>query len=284
MPDSFKVFESFFPSFDGTKIHYRFFENKKNYGTIIITHGQGEHGGSYSRLIQSLADTPWSVAYWDMRGHGLSDGQRGFAQNFNDYSQDFNAFLQVLLSHKKIQNKPLIFLSHSMGATVFLNSYFSYGVPEHKAVILSAPLLGVSVPVPAYKDFGANILQTYLPRITLGNEVRNVDLTRDPEVIREFELDTLRHHKISSGVYMGFKNLFPVLAEKAIEFTSPLLLQISDNDPIVSTPAALDFFDKVSSKDKNKLIYKDAKHENYNDIHRAVVFDDLKNFLKKFEV
>ena len=30
MPDSFKVFESFFPSFDGTKIHYRFFENKKS--------------------------------------------------------------------------------------------------------------------------------------------------------------------------------------------------------------------------------------------------------------
>lgn len=281
---SFKTFESFFSSFDGTKIHYRFFESKKNFGTIIITHGQGEHGGAYSRLIEALSDTPWSIAYWDLRGHGLSDGQRGYASEFDDYSKDFNAFLKILMDQKKISSRPIVFLSHSMGATVFLNNYFHFGLPDHKAVILSSPLLEVSVPVPIYKDYGASLIQKFLPRLTMGNEIDNNKLTRDPEVIREFELDTLRHHKISSTVYLGFKNLFPVLQQKATDFHSSLLLQISDNDPVVSTAAAETFFENVSAKDKNKILYKEAKHENYNDIHRSIVFDDLKHFLQKFEV
>lgn len=277
-----KKYEASFNSFDGTKIFYQFFEKPNACGTIIITHGQGEHSDAYFRLIEGLSSTNWNFCAWDLRGHGRSEGKRGYASQFDDYVKDFNHFNENILK-QKFADTPLVYLSHSMGGTIFLKTALMFGVLPHKAVVLSAPLLGVSVPVPIVKDVGAQVLKNLWPTLTLGNEIKNEQLTRDPDVIREYESDLLRHHRISSTVYLGFLESFPWIQERAENFTSPLLLQISDSDPVVSTEKALEFYNKAGSTDKTQHIYSDSKHEIYNDINRQEVYKDLIDFLKKFE-
>jgi len=275
--------ESFFNSFDGTKIFFQYWEKPEYVGTVIITHGQGEHSDAYLRLIEGLQDSPWNFLAWDLRGHGRSEGQRGYASRFDDFTRDFSGLLTHIQDRPQLKNKKTIFLAHSMGGLIQLKTQFLFGLPPHEAQVLSAPLLGLSVAVPLIKDLGAVVMNQVFPRLTLSNEIRYANLTRDPDVILEFERDAFRHGKISSGVYLGMLESFPFVQEKAAEFKSPFLLQMSDNDPIVSSPAALKFFDAAGSPLKFKNIYHDGMHESYNDIHRATVYQDLKEFLKKFE-
>lgn len=274
--------ESLFKSFDGTQIFYQSWEKPEALGTIVFTHGQGEHSESYVRLIEGLKDVPWNFIGWDLRGHGRSEGKRGFATGIDDYCKDFEVFLNHLLQRPQYAKKKKIFLAHSMGGLIFLKSNFLFKLPQHEAAVLSAPLLGVAVAVPLIKDIGAVFLKQVLPTLTLGNEIKNTDLTRDPDVIADFEKDTLRHHKISAGVYLSMLENFPWVMERASQFKTPFLLQISDNDPVVSSKKALEFFDKAGSEQKFKIVYSGGKHESYNDTHRQSAFSDVREFLEKF--
>lgn len=279
--------EAFFNGYDGAKLFLQKWSTLNSVGTILITHGQGEHSDCYHRLISGFKNTGWNFIAWDLRGHGRSEGLRGYARDFHDYVSDFHLFLETALSLSEIKNKPIILLSHSLGGLIqtcaLLEKSEILKSANIKAQVLSSPLFGVSVEVPAWKDAGATLLQKIAPKITLGNELKNEDLTRDKDVIREYELDTYRHSRMSSGVYLGFKREFPIVLAKASEINLPTFLHISDHDPVVSSEAALKFFDALSSKIKGLKIVENGKHELYNDIVRAEVIQSVIDFVDQFK-
>jgi alpha-beta hydrolase superfamily lysophospholipase len=140
----------------------------------------------------------------------------------------------------------------------------------------------VAVTVPQWKDLGANFINQLLPKLTMGNELNNEMLTRDLDVIREYELDTYRHNKISSGVYLGFKREFQNILSHAQSITLPTLLIMSDSDPVNSSPDALNFFDSIASTNKSLKIFDGAKHELFNDTCRDEAFKAVSEFLQQF--
>ena len=279
--------ESFFHTTDGSKLFLQKWSTEKSVGTIFITHGQGEHSDCYHRLIEGFDQTGWNFIAWDLRGHGRSDGLRGYANDFHDYVSDYHLFLDTALKLPEVKNKPVILLAHSMGGLIqtcaLLEKPETIENKDIKAQVLSSPLFGVSVAVPAWKDVGATFMQSLLPKITLNNEIKNEDLTRDPAVIREYELDTYRHGRISSGVYLGFKREFPIVLSRAAEITLPTFLHISDQDPVVSSEAALKFFDEVTSGSKGLKIVENGKHELYNDTVRTEVIQAVIQFVEQFK-
>lgn len=277
--------ETFFRGYDQTKLYMQKWDSDQPEGTILITHGQAEHSDCYQRLIdafqKSESGKKWNFIGWDMRGHGKSDGLRGYAKDFDDYVLDFHLFLDQCLQLKSVTDKPIILLAHSMGGLVQSCALREKKYTSFNAQILSSPLFGVSVPVPTWKDTGSELINTWLPKLTLGNEIKNEQLTRDPEVIKDYEKDTYRHNKISSGVYLGFKREFNKIITTASAIQLPTLLHISDNDPVVSTDAALTFFSHLSSQDKELKIIEGGKHELYNDIDRQKVFDFVIEYCQK---
>ena len=280
----YKRSESFFNGFDGTKLFLQNWVCEKPQGTIIITHGQAEHSDCYQRLINALGGQHWNFMAWDLRGHGKSEGLRGYAKDFDEYVLDYKIFLDFALGILDVKSKPVILLAHSMGGLIqtcalsekkYLNDVIA-------GQILSSPLFGVAVEVPEWKDKGASIINSLFPKLTLSNEIKNDMLTRDLDVIREYEQDNYRHHRISSGVYLGFKREFERVLSKASDITIPTLLHISDNDPVVSSPCALQFFDALASENKVIKLFEGGKHELYNDTVRTEVFKIVGEFLKQF--
>src|SRR5690349_11295587 len=55
---------------------------------VLIVHGYFEHGGRYRELAHTLSRFGIGSAALDVRGHGRSEGQRGFVQRFEDYLDD----------------------------------------------------------------------------------------------------------------------------------------------------------------------------------------------------
>lgn len=271
--------EGFFTGSSNNKIFFQVWKKEKARGTILITHGQGEHSECYARLIEGLSELNVDFYAWDLRGHGRSEGRRGFVKDFDDYCKDFRIFAEKVRSEESVKNKPFILLSHSMGGLIQLKSLLQFSDIKADALTFSSPLLGLSLPVPAHKKQAAFVFNSILPQITMGNEIRNEMLTRDPDVIREYEQDALRHSRISPGAFLGFLEAFEFVLPRASEFKTKTLFQIPSNDPVVSSSTTKVFFERYGAQDKKLISYEGAKHELFNDINRQEVYTDLKEFL-----
>lgn len=278
----YKRSESFFQGHDSTKLFLQKWSVPDAKGTVIITHGQAEHSDCYNRLINGLDGQGWNFIAWDLRGHGKSEGLRGYAKDFDDYVLDYKIFLERCLKFVEVHGKPVVLLAHSMGGLIQTCALSEKKFPEVTAQILSSPLFGVAVDVPEWKDKGAGLVNALLPKLTMSNEIKNSDLTRDIEVMREYEQDTYRHGRISSGVYLGFKREFAKIISHAANINLPTLLHISDKDPVVSSPSAIKFFDSIASENKQLKIVEGGKHELYNDTVRLEVYKMVADFLNQF--
>lgn len=248
-------------------------------GHLVITHGQAEHSGCYQRLIEGIKELSFAVYAWDLRGHGRSDGQRGYARHFDDYARDFEAFLHYLRNEFNLYPENLTLLGHSMGGLIQLKAQIEQPHWNFKSQILSSPMLGVAMEVPLYKDLAALVFSKVLPTVTLDNEIKYENLTRDPEVIKEYKADVLRHHRISSGVYLGALAAIENLRETIGRIQIPTLWQIPTQDPVVGSETSRELFQKLGSKSKIMKEYPDRKHEIYNDLGREQAFRDIVQFL-----
>ena len=274
--ENYRRSETFFKGYDQSKLFLQTWSHPEAIGTILFTHGHGEHSDSYLRLISGLdkikGAKKWNFVGWDLRGHGKSQGLRGYAKDFNEYVLDYDFFIKESLKIDFVQNKKIILFSHSMGGLVqilgLLDFKFDEQYPQIVGQILSAPLTGLAVHVPAWKDMGASALNQFLPKLTLPTDLKNEMLTRDPEIIREFERDTYRHTKMSPGVYLGIKENFIKIFKQASEINLSTHLLMSDSDPVNSSAEALKFFDALSSTKKSLKFFEDARHELINDTCR----------------
>jgi lysophospholipase len=272
--------EGRFTSFDSTPIFYQGWKPLTDAkAVVIITHGQGEHSECYHRVVRHFAGKGFEFWAWDLRGHGRSDGIRGYAPSFSHYIRDYQFFINMMIS--KIGGRaPIFLLAHSMGGLVQMSGLLDLDQEAFKAQVLSAPLFGVAVPVPAFKRIGAEYLEKFLPKLTLSNEIGYDMVTRVPEFIREFEKDPLRHDKISSGVYLGFLRQINSMMEQADKIHLSTLFQCPEKDPVCSTEATLAFSQKMNPGLVKFLEYGGgARHEMYNDLHREEVYRDLEKFL-----
>jgi len=275
----YKRSEGFFKGFDNTNLFFQVWDNPNAKGTIIFTHGHGEHSESYHRLVEAFADDQWSFYGWDLRGHGRSEGRRGYAAHFDDYCKDYKIFLDMVMANEKVKGKPVVLYCHSMGGLIEIKTLLRNPDINYQASIISAPLLGVALPIPQLKAKAAGVLYKILPQVTLGNELNNSMLSSDPDVLREYEQDSLRHTKMSPGVFMGMLESWAYVHPRANELKKPTLFILPEHDPVCSTPESKKFYEHVGSKKKEIYIYPNAKHEVINDVMRTTVFADIKKFL-----
>ena len=247
---------------------------------LIITHGHGEHSEWYSRLAQNLVPRGYNIYAWDMLGYGQSPGKRGYVKNFQDHSENLVHFINSLKNQSSFKNKPFFLIGHSMGGMITLNTIIKNPNLGQAGTCLSSPLIDIFAPPPAYKDQLARLLLNVLPQFTMASGTRQKFLSRDVEVFKSYAKDPLRTTMISPSTYLGILSTSDFIKKNAHKIDSPILFQLAGDDRIVSTSASEKIYGKISSPNKNKIIYPQAYHEIFNDICRQEVYDDLHHFLE----
>lgn len=247
---------------------------------VLVTHGHGEHSDSYNRLIEGLAGLNFSFMSYDLRGHGRSSGRRGYVAEFGEYVSDMEFAYSVF--SKKYADLPRFCLGHSMGGMI--QTMFFIKNPEAQnqllAQVLSSPFFELAMSVPMWKKMGSEYIHKLIPKLTLYNEIANEQLTHDKDVIREYERDTLRHTRVSSGAFLGFLENFKTIAENHDVIKLPTLLQIPESDPVVSSNVSREWFRHLANPKNELFVYPHAFHELYNEVMRATVYADLSHFLE----
>lgn len=254
-----------FLSFDGTKLYL----NKKIPDTCnaiaVIVHGLCEHQGRYDYVAEKLHQAGIGTYRFDHRGHGLSEGETAYYEDFNQLLDDTNTVVDMAFAENP--DKPIFLVGHSMGG--FTVSLYGAKYPDKglRGIVTSGALT---------KDNGRLILDVPKdldPHTQLPNEL-GAGVCSVAEIVDWYEKDPLNKKTFTTGLCYAICDGIEWFAEKGKDFAYPVLMLHGEKDGLVSVQDTYDFFQTAASKDKQMKIYGNLFHEIFNEYCRDEVIDD----------
>jgi alpha-beta hydrolase superfamily lysophospholipase len=245
-------------------------------GAVCLVHGIGEHTGRYPHVAAAFNQAGYSVLGFDLRGHGLSEGQRGFTPSYDAFLDD----LDVALAETRSRNpsQPLFFYGHSLGGNLVLYHAIRRK-PALAGVIASSPQLRLAFQPPAWKTFMGRLLFNIYPAFSMPSGLEQAALSHDPEAVRAYAADPLVHDKVSARLGIGLIDVGLWLLEHAAEVAHPLLIYCGSQDRLVSADACREFAAKVKG-DCTIKIWEGLYHETHNEPQKAEVLAFMIQWLK----
>ncbi|MDC7239446.1 MAG: alpha/beta hydrolase [Spirochaetales bacterium] len=114
----------------------------ENQGTVYLLHGYLDHSLSNSRLIRLLVNHGYTVAAFDLPGHGLSEGESVDIGDFSEYAEALRDFTSLCEGPdlEELLPEPRMAVAHSTGCSVVMEYLEDYGNSFEK-IIFAAPLV-----------------------------------------------------------------------------------------------------------------------------------------------
>ncbi len=168
---------------------------------LVFQHGMGEHAGRYQHLLDALANTGTALYALDARGHGRTEGRRGYVARFGLFADDLGELIQLARSENEQQK--VLLLGHSLGGSIVLDYALRAGNQENlRGLILSSP--AIEVPISTKNRLlkaTAGILSKLAPGAVLDTMLSQAALSHDADTIAAYRADPLVHGKAS--ILMG---------------------------------------------------------------------------------
>ena len=262
---------------DGLVLHEHRWKAAAPRGVVALVHGFIEHGGRYAPVAERLVERGYAVAALDLRGHGLSEGDRAFVHRFDDYLADVDRFLATL--RNDFPHLRLFLLGHSMGGLIAAECYLTRR-PPLTGLILTAPAVTVGARVyPLVRKLAAFVAAIF-PRLRILQLGGASLVSRNPEAITRLEEDPL--------IYRG---RFPVrtgaeilsagerLRQQAEAIDIPLLILHGTSDLLTNVSGSEEIHRRASSPDKTLKVYEGLYHELFSEPEREAVLADFLDWL-----
>jgi alpha-beta hydrolase superfamily lysophospholipase len=237
-------------------------------GAVLLTHGYAEHSGRYGEVVAALVARGLLTATWDLRGHGHSEGIRGYVERFSEYPGDANDLLVELARDEAWKAAgPVVLIGHSLGGLIT----FHVGLDDpgrFRGAILSSPFFGLALAVPAPKRLAAKLMSRVVPAFALPSGLKGADLTHDAALATAYDNDPLLVKKVPSRWFTEVTAAHQVALERAPSWRIPLLIMAGGDDRVASVPAARALFERVGASDKEFRPLEGQFHEIFNEVER----------------
>lgn len=277
MPAETESAASFVASRDGTRIAYRAWPKSGATITLAVAHGLGEHSGRYAAFAESMAKRGMGTFAMDLRGHGLSGGQRGHVDSWTDWLDDIGAFLGVVETHVSGEVVPL---GHSFGGAAMLSAALDDRLRGARRFIVSSPALKAKVAVPRWKTALGGVMSSVAPRFALSNEVDAGTLSRIPDVVTAYRTDPLVHPKISSRMYTEWQKATRDILARAGSIQLPFLITAGADDKLIDPQGAEELHRRAANRSELAVLA-GRYHEPFNDLGSDEVFDLIAAWLAR---
>ena len=251
---------------------------------LFIVHGQGEQSDRYEHFAEYLKEDIDAIFTFDLPGHGQSKGIRGHIQNFDEYSAAAVKALEAF--QLKFPNCEIHWFGHSLGGLISLRTLFKFPNLKIRSVIISAPLLGLALPVPYLKKKFGEIVSSFLGFIKLSNEIDGSLVSRDASVVQEYSLNPLNHAFVTPSFFVNMTKELEQTSQNRGPFSYSLFMCIPMGDRIVSADSSIAFYQHLELKNglQKELLKLDGfYHESFNDIGKEKAFAGLKSWFIKMK-
>lgn len=270
--------QGWFSGSQGLELYYQRWQPQGDpKGSVALVHGLGSHSAWFVNLISPLVESGYCVYAYDLRGHGRSPGQQGHIDHWAQYRDDFHHFYQLIRAHQP--TLPCFVLGHSLGGIIVLDYALHYP-GALSGVIIIAPAIG-NVGVPTLKLALGRLLSWICPRFSLDTGLDRQGGSRDPAIVKAYELDPLRHTRGTARLATEFLRTRQWLSDRLCQLTMPMLVLQGGGDPVVSPDSVRQMFDHIQTTDKEYHEYPDAYHDLHNDRCAAIVVQDILDWLER---
>jgi acylglycerol lipase len=244
---------------------------------LLVVHGLAEHSGRYSNLVNYFVPRGYAVYGYDQRGHGKSDGLRGYVDRFSHFLDDLDTFLGLV--HSRHHNAKIFLVGHSIGGTIAA-AYIILHQDRFNGLVLSGTTLMTPTDAAAGTIFAARILSLVLPKA--GLYVIDAEaISRDKNVVNAYVGDPLVYRgKIRARLGVELIRAMDKVKRQIPEIRLPILVMHGAADRLSDPRGSQMLYQKASSVDKTLKIYEGYYHEIFNEPGRKQVLSDLEAWLK----
>ncbi|MCP3940699.1 MAG: alpha/beta hydrolase [Desulfobacteraceae bacterium] len=245
---------------------------------FLVVHGLAEHSGRYMNLVNHFVPKGFAVYGIDHIGHGKSDGQRVYVEQF----QDFIKTLKIYFDHiKTLQpEKPIFLIGHSMGGLIAAAYLLEYQ-DELSGAVLSGPGIKKPEHLSSATILAGKMLSILMPKTGIS-QLKADGISRDLSVVEAYVNDPLVYNgKITARLATQLLKAIDHVTQNGAKIRLPILIAQGSADTIVDPGGAQFLYDLVSSEDKTINIYDGFYHEIFNEPEHDRVLNDVKLWIEK---
>jgi acylglycerol lipase len=243
---------------------------------LLVVHGWAEHSGRYMNLVDYFVPKGYAICALDHRGHGRSEGPRGYVDRFSDYLLDLKTFFDLVRSQHS--DTKIFLVGHSMGGGV-ATAYVIDHQHELAGLLLSGASLMVGSGLTSALIPLARILSVLTPR--MGVFVLDAtDISQDKAVVDAYVNDPLVYRgKITCRFAAEMLKTLRRLPSQMPEIKLPILVMHGTDDRLGDPEGSRLLYDRAGSKDKTLKLYQGFYHEIFNEPDREQVLSDMEGWL-----
>jgi alpha-beta hydrolase superfamily lysophospholipase len=243
---------------------------------LLIIHGLAEHIGRYMNIVDYFVPRGYAIYGFDQRGHGQSEGMRGYVERFSYYIDDTKAFFDIVRGEHP--SKSFFILGHSVGGLIATTYSLNYP-NELDGLILSGATIKPGESLSPVKIMLARLFSKVIPKV--GIDVIDASaISQDQAVVKEYINDPLVYRgKISSRLGAELIKAMQVLTNHISNIQLPILIMSGSVDRLSNPEGSRFLYNRISSIDKTIKFYDGFYHEIFNEPRRNQVFNDMENWL-----
>jgi len=270
--------EHHFTSWDGASLYYRaWLPEKPAEKALVLFHRGHEHSGRFAELVQKLGLSDFAVFAWDMRGHGNSPGDRGWAESFACLVRDADCFVKHICAKHEIAIENIGVIAHSVGAVVAATWAHDYA-PPIRAMVLASPAFRVKLYIPFALAF-LRVQRKFQKRAFVKSYVRPGMLTHDQAECESYANDPLISKAVSVNLLVGMRDSAARILADAAAIRTPTLVLSSGRDYVVRLADQREFFRRLGSPMKEIREYPGAYHDLFHERERVWPIAHAREFL-----
>jgi acylglycerol lipase len=243
-------------------------------GVLVIVHGFNAHSGQYAEVASQFVADGLAVYAPDLRGRGLSDGERYYIENMADWVDDVAAAVsQARLLEPGL---PVFLLGHSAGGVI--SCLYTL---EHQAELAGFICESFAFQVPT-SEFAIAVLRgvSHLAPHAHVVKLKNEDFSRDPDVVKMLNEDPLIANEVQPTRTVAELARADDRLGKAFPFiTLPILILHGTDDKVTKPGGSQIFYDFAGSTDKTIKLYPGYFHDPLHDIGKEAVLADIRNWI-----
>lgn len=234
--------------------------------TILILHGLAEHHKRYDYVANKFVSNDFNVYRYDHRGHGDSDGKRGYISNTETFVEDLKIIIDLVRSENP--NIPLFVLGQGMGGHIM--SIFG-GMYNNlvDGMIFCSPLI---CDYANFTDCNSAEYDSEFDVVSLGC-IHN--LSHDYDFIQSYDEDDLILKEVTVGLCNTLKNSTSNITNYLYNFKYPCLILHGSMDSITDCEDSRFLFKNIISNDKEIKILSGLYHKLLEELIKDDIISEI---------
>ncbi len=265
---------------DGTELFYRaWLPDAPTAKSLVIFHRGHEHSGRVQDVVDALNLPDVAVFAWDARGHGRTQGERGYAPDFGAMVKDVDEFVHHVSETYEKPLEDMAILAPSVGAVTVAAWVHDYA-PPIRAMVLAAPAFAIKLYVPLAIPSLRLLVKLRGNRKTfIKSYVKSRMLTHDAEQARNYDADGLIAGSIAANILLDVRDTSDRLIDDAGAIRTPTLVLSAGADWVVELAPQRRFFDRLGSPVKRMRVFPKMYHDLLHETDRRQVIDEARQFI-----